>query len=34
VFVEREAGDEALQPIVFILELPESPQLAHAQMGG
>lgn len=31
--VQREIGDEALQPTIFFLQLPEAPQCAHAQMG-
>ena len=33
VFVEREIGDQALQPRVLVLQLPEAPDLAHAQVG-
>src|SRR4029450_11951098 len=29
VFVEREVGDYALQPGVFVLELPQAAELAH-----
>jgi hypothetical protein len=32
VFIEREIGHQALQPPVFVLELPEPPELAHAQV--
>ncbi len=32
MLVEREVGDEPFQPVVFFLQLPEAPQLAHAQM--
>src|SRR5215467_4329582 len=32
VLVEREIGDQALQPIVFVLELPQAAELAHAQV--
>src|SRR5215467_4998240 len=33
VLVEREIGDEPFEPMVFLLELPESSQLAHPQVG-
>jgi hypothetical protein len=33
VRVEREVSDQPFQPAVFFFELPEPPQLAHAQMG-
>ena len=32
MFIEREIGHQALQPPVFVLELPEPPELAHAQV--
>jgi hypothetical protein len=32
VLVEREVGDQALQPCVFVLELPQAAELAHAQV--
>ena len=32
VLVEREVGDEPFQSAVFFLQLPEAPQLAHAQV--
>src|SRR5438874_6351149 len=32
MLVEREVGDEPFQPVVFFLQLPKAPQLAHAQM--
>ena len=32
VLVEREIGDEPFEPMVFLLELPESSQLAHPQV--
>src|SRR5215470_17367120 len=32
VLVEREIGDQALQPIVFVLELPQAAELTHAQV--
>jgi uncharacterized protein (DUF1330 family) len=32
VLVEREIGDEPLQPIVLVLELPQAAQLTHAQV--
>src|SRR5215831_14768036 len=32
VFVEREVGDQTLQSGVFVLELPQAAELAHAQM--
>jgi len=32
VFVEREVRDEALQASVFVLELPQAAELAHAQV--
>ena len=32
VLVEREVGDQALQPGVFVLELPQAAELAHAQV--
>jgi len=32
VFVEREVGDQALQSCVFVLELPQAAELAHAQV--
>src|SRR5215472_4207083 len=32
VLVEREIGDQALQPIVFVLELPQAAELTHAQL--
>ena len=31
--VERAVGDEPFQSAVFFLQLPESTQLTHAQMG-
>jgi hypothetical protein len=33
VLVEREVGDQPLQAAVFVLERPQLPQLADAQMG-
>ena len=33
MLVEREVGHEPFQPAVFFLQLPESTQLTHAQMG-
>lgn len=33
MLVERQIGHELLQPVVFILHLPESAQLADPQMG-
>jgi hypothetical protein len=33
MLVEREISDEPFQSTVFFLQLPEAPQLAHAQMG-
>jgi hypothetical protein len=33
VLVEREIGDEPLEPIVLVLELPEPTELAHSQVG-
>ena len=33
VLVEREIGHQPLQSAVFFLQLPEPPQLAHAQVG-
>ena len=32
MFVEREVGDYALQPCLFILELPQAAELTHAQV--
>src|SRR5215467_1570567 len=32
VLVECEIGDQTLQPIVFVLELPQAAELAHAQV--
>src|SRR5262249_48342149 len=32
VLVEREIGDQAFQPGVFILELPDPPYFVHAEM--
>src|SRR5215470_16553365 len=32
VLVEREIGHQALQPSVFVLELPQAAELAHAQV--
>jgi hypothetical protein len=32
VLVERKVGDQALQPIVFVLELPQPAQLGDAQV--
>ena len=32
MLVEREIGDEPLQPIVFVLELPQAAQLTHTQV--
>jgi len=32
VLVEREVGDQALQSGVFVLELPQAAELAHAQV--
>jgi hypothetical protein len=32
VLVERQIGDEPFQPIVFVLKLPQPPQLADAQV--
>src|SRR6516164_196958 len=32
VLVEREIGDQMLQSGVFVLELPQAAELAHAQM--
>src|SRR5262252_10940071 len=32
VLVEREIGDQTLQSGVFVLELPQAAELAHAQM--
>jgi hypothetical protein len=33
VFVERQVGDQAFQPGILVLERPQLPQLADAQMG-
>ena len=32
MLVERQVGHEAFQPRILVLELPEPPKLAHAQM--